>query len=606
MLARLSGLLVLAATLLLVQAPATARIWDTVPDEQLTALGLAREASPKELFDALSTRYRAELTRGKFARYWEPIPMDMYLAPTLFYKPPDLDIEASRDQCVTCHTSVTHGWVKSWEKSVHANLDAIRDLPADDLRVYKKEIIAEVEANLYSQGLLPQGEKLKDVQCADCHMGVGSKGGNHAKDLRMPDRAACGTCHVRQFAEQESERDTLVWPQKQWANGHPSHTVDYTANVETATWAALQSREAAAGCTLCHTNQNKCDNCHTRHEFSTVDARKPEACATCHNGVDHPEFEDYMMSKHGSKYQTLGDTWNWNARLADQIGKGGFTTPTCANCHFEYESQFTHNLVRKVRWGFLPFKNIADNLGHPWFEARKTAWVGTCSQCHSPRFAQTYLTMMDEGIKAGTNLVEETRSVVQKLYDDGLLVGQKRNRPALPAPEKDEPGGFSSLFFAEKNQSTIVDRTFAEMWEQHVANHMKALQHVNPGGWTYSRGWSDLIKDQIIINEADTTLREKAALEQRILKLEKRASGRGGPGPGKTSLHDGREYRAMAAGPASHPLQAGGAMMLLGGGLLLGGAAFSRRSRTRPDDDPGKAGQDAAGQDVADQDAAGR
>nr|AAB27479.1 hydroxylamine oxidoreductase, HAO=63 kda octa-heme subunit {c-type heme peptide VII chain a} [Nitrosomonas europaea, Peptide Partial, 21 aa] [Nitrosomonas europaea] len=21
------------------------------------------------------------------------------------------------------------------------------------------------------------------------------------------------------------------------------------------------------GCTMCHTNQNKCDNCHTRHEF---------------------------------------------------------------------------------------------------------------------------------------------------------------------------------------------------------------------------------------------------------------------------------------------------------------------------------------------------
>src|SRR3546814_7612359 len=95
-------------------------------------------------------------------------------------------------------------------------------------------------------------------------------------------------------------------------------TVDYTANVETATWAALQQCEVATSCTMCHTNQTKCDNCHTRHQFSVVEARKPQACATCHNGVDHNEYEDYMLSKHGTVYQTLGGEWNWNARLADR------------------------------------------------------------------------------------------------------------------------------------------------------------------------------------------------------------------------------------------------------------------------------------------------
>lgn len=583
------GLLILLV-LASVQFPAVARIWDSVPDEQIKALGLTRDSSPKELFDAVSKRYKANLTKGKFAKYWEPIPMDMYLAPTLFYKPPDLNIDSTREQCVTCHTSVTHGWVKSWEKSVHANLDMIRQLPASDIRAYKKGIIGEVEDNLRGQNLLAQGEPLKSVDCVDCHMGVGAKGGNHVKDLRMPDRAVCGTCHVRQFAEQESERDTLVWPQKQWAQGHPSHTVDYTANVETATWAALQQREVAASCTMCHTNQNKCDNCHTRHEFSTVDARKPEACATCHNGVDHPEFEDYMYSKHGAKYQTLGDTWDWNARLADQIGKGGFTTPTCANCHFEFKGEFTHNLVRKVRWGFLPFKSIADNLEDPWFKDRKAAWVGTCSQCHSPRFAETYLTMMDSGIKAGTALVEDTRKVVQKLYDDKLLVGQQTNRPALPLPEKDEPGGFSALFFADRNQTTVVDRTFAEMWEQHAAGYMKGLQHVNPGGWTYTRGWSQLINDQTIINEADTMLREKAQMEQRLRKLE--AAG----GDKKTSSLDNRSPDVALAGlGAEQPLLAGGALALLGGGLLFGGVA-SRRRQAR---DATREGKPQSGADPA-------
>src|SRR3546814_17753742 len=64
-------------------------------------------------------------------------------------------------------------------------------------------------------------------------------------------------------------------------------TVDYTANVETATWAALQQCEVATSCTMCHTNQTKCDNCNHRHQFSVVEARKPQACATCHHGVTH-------------------------------------------------------------------------------------------------------------------------------------------------------------------------------------------------------------------------------------------------------------------------------------------------------------------------------
>ncbi|TEA78989.1 multiheme c-type cytochrome [Allopusillimonas ginsengisoli] len=575
MLNHLLGRILAVVVAMLLAAPVSATIWESVPDEQLTALELKRDASPKELYDALSARYLAELNKGKLAQWWEPIPMDQYLAPTLFYTPPNIDMEVSRSQCVDCHKAVTHGWVKSWEKSVHANLDEIRNLDENDVRAYKKGIIAEVEGNLRSLNLLAEGKQLGNVGCIDCHMGVGMEKGNHKDDLRLPDRTACGSCHLRQFAEAESERDTLVWPQDQWAPGHPSHTVDYIANVETATWAALQQREVAASCTMCHTNQTKCDNCHTRHEFSLVEARKPQACATCHNGVDHNEYENFMMSKHGTVYQTLGHTWDWNARLADAFEVGGQTAPTCQTCHFEYKGEFTHNVVRKVRWGFLPFQSIVDNLDDPWFESRKQAWQSTCSQCHSPRFAKTYLDMMDSGIKEGTALVESTRKVVQKLYDDQLLVGQKTNRPALPEPEVDEPGAFSSLFFAQGNSATIVDRTFAEMWEQHVAQYMKGLEHVNPGGWTYSSGWSDLIKDQIIINEHDTQLRAQAALEERVSKLEGQTAGK------KAAFLPSAPGNIQVAGITLDTRYTSGSLAMLGGGLLLGGMVSIRRSSKR-------------------------
>ena len=358
--------------------PLGRRIAET-PDETYKALGLSKSASPKELFEALTKRYHDEAQgtgKGTLSKYWEPIPISKYLNPHTFYKPPQtIDVDAKREQCVECHQQTTPGWTHSWQKSVHGNLDDIRKLPESDSRAYKKALLKEVEDNLHSMGTLKSGETLKEVGCIDCHIGVGKDHGQHTTELKMPDAAACGQCHVQQFAERESERDTFTWPQGQWDPGHPSHALSYKANVENAIWAAMEQREVAEGCTFCHTPQTTCNSCHTRHEFSAVEARKPQACAQCHNGVDHNEFENFMLSKHGTVYQTRGDTWDWNARLADAIDKGNMNAPTCQFCHMEYQGKFTHNMVRKSRWAFEPTPKIADNLNHPWFVQRKEAWV---------------------------------------------------------------------------------------------------------------------------------------------------------------------------------------------------------------------------------------
>ena len=36
-----------------------------------------------------------------------------------------------------------------------------------------------------------------------------------------------------------------------------------------------------------------------RHLFSVKEAREPQACQTCHMGIDHPQWEMYSLSKHG-------------------------------------------------------------------------------------------------------------------------------------------------------------------------------------------------------------------------------------------------------------------------------------------------------------------
>ncbi|MBW7852471.1 MAG: hydroxylamine reductase [Rhodospirillales bacterium] len=494
-----------------------------IPKELYEGLGIKADASPKQLYDKLVERnnapYKETGGKGAHGKYWEPIPISKYFDP-VFYKPPTTVKEvADGKACYECHAKETPGAVAAYKKSAHADLDAIRKLPDGDPRAYKKAKLEEVEKNLRSIGKLGANEKLQRVGCIDCHVDVGAQKGDHRKDLRMPDVTVCGTCHLQEFAERESERDTQTWPHNQWPKGQPSHALGYWANVDLATWAAMEEREIAEGCTMCHI-QNKCDTCHTRHQFSAVEARKPEACAICHNGVDHNEYENFLLSKHGAVYQSLGDTWNWDVPLKDAIAKGGQTAPTCAFCHMEYKGKFGHNVVRKVRWAFNPTPAIADNLDHPWFEARKEAWVETCTNCHSESFGRAYLEMVDKGTKSGLAKEQEARKVVEKLYADGLLTGQKTNRPAPPAPEVDAPGGFFQLFWAKGNNPSAIEREFVEMWEHDLIKLYKGLAHANPGGFTYSEGWAPMMGRYARIMDEDTKLREMHDLKQRLAKLE--------------------------------------------------------------------------------------
>jgi hydroxylamine dehydrogenase len=529
-----------------------------IPKETYEALGVSKSASPKELFNALEKRYHDPAQgagKGKFADLWEPIPMSKYFDPGTFYTPPTTVKEVNgREECVECHEEETAGWVRAWRKSVHANLSEIRNLSESDPRYYKKKKLEEIEGNLRSMGKLGADERLSQVSCIDCHVDVNTKKkADHRKDLRLPDAAVCGTCHLLEFAERESERDTQTWPQGQWPEGRPSHALDYRANVETGIWAGMPQREIAEGCTACHNNQNKCDGCHTRHQFSAVEARKPEACAMCHRGIDHNNYENYMMSKHGSIYTSLGDEWNWDVPLKDAYTKGGQTSPTCATCHMEFKGKFTHNVVQKVRWGNYPsVPGVADNMGHEWFEKRKEAWVDTCTQCHGERLARAYIEMMDKATQSGLAKFKEAQAVVEKLYEDGLLPGQKTNRPAPPAPEKDGPASFFQLFWTKANNPTAIEFEAMEMGENDLVKLHVGVAHVNPGNWTYTEGWEPMNRAYAKIMQFDTQFREQAALKQKIAQIEA----------------DNQFAAFINPDSTSKQLSLGG----LGGGMLLAGA----------------------------------
>jgi hydroxylamine dehydrogenase len=140
--------------------------------------------------------------------------------------------------------------------------------------------------------------------------------------------------------------------------------------------------------------------------------------------------------------------------------------------------------------------------------------------------------------------------VLLKLYNDGLLPGQKTNRPAPPAPEKDDAGAFFQLFWQKGNNPSPVEYEFAEMWEHHKIKHYKALAHANPGGYTYSDGWSQLVKSAARINEEDVRLREAAEIRAELKRITSQKRG--------DLLELNTPFRqAMAAGVGGFALFAG-------------------------------------------------
>ena len=541
----------------------------SVPKETYEALNLDRSASPKELHEALTKRWMDPgrgAGKGQYGQYWEPIPMSKYFDPMSFYTPPTSvkDI-ATREQCVKCHTDESPGWVALWKKSVHSNLDKIRKLTPKDDTYYKKAKLEDVEKNLRSLGKLGATESLKEVGCIDCHVDINTKKkADHRVDIKMPTADVCGNCHLQEYAERESERDTILWPKNQWPRGRPSHALDYRANVETDIYAGMPQREIADGCTMCHTNQNKCDNCHTRHEFSVANSRKPEACGTCHSGADHNNWEAYNGSQHGLGYQASKNQWNWDIQLKDAVVKGGQRFPTCQSCHMEYQGKFTHNTVRKVRWANYPFvPGIREPVFGEWGQKRLDAWVKTCTTCHSERFARAYMEFIDNGTSAGLDKYDEAHNVVRKQYEARLLTGQKNNRPAPPAPAKALFDQFWQIYWSKGNNPAAIELRLFEMAEDHLVQLHVSLAHQH-WGFTYTVGWAALNRAYVEIMDEDTKLKEKLMLMERVAKLEQSKT---------SSLLDFDSTDGKIT------------LGSLGGGMLLTGtlalAGWSRRKKNR-------------------------
>jgi hydroxylamine dehydrogenase len=114
---------------------------------------------------------------------------------------------------------------------------------------------------------------------------------------------------------------------------------------------------------------------------------------------------------------------------------------------------------------------------------------------------------------------------------------------------------FWQLFWTKGNNPSYIEIEAIEMGENDLAKLHVGMAHVNPGGWTYTEGWEPLSRAYAKIMNEDTKLRDMAALQARVAKLEAK----------RVSLldTDSTSGRASLGG-------LGGALLLAGGIALAG------------------------------------
>lgn len=395
---------------------------------------------------------------------------------------------AGDDTCVQCHSKaeVTPLQVADWKQSKHAE----------------------------------QG-----VTCDVCH------GDQHQTmtdwdKTTLPTPAVCGECHEERVEQFKRGKHAMAWVAMEAMPATHYQPMELIAGMK--------------GCGGCHKigikSEEKikelkaqglrygvasCDACHTRHTFSVAEAREPEACATCHMGFDHPQWEMWTNSKHGVRY---------NLKRLFVLPKDA-PAPKCQTCHMP---DGDHEV--RTAWGFLAVRlpmpedeqwakdratilkglGVLDPEGNPTarldavkaadvarldqasWEKERNKMIAVCSQCHSELFAKGELEKTDNLIRQTDRLLAEAIEIVAGLYRDGILKKPENYAYAYP----------DLLTFHEA--TTPIEQRLYLMFLEHRMRAFQGSFHANPD-YALWYGWAEMRSDLIEIKAMAEELREKAA-----------------------------------------------------------------------------------------------
>ncbi len=321
-----------------------------------------------------------------------------------------LEVLAGRG-CIKCHQEKSPGIYYDWQNSVHAKVG---------------------------------------IDCLKCHQEKGETlfSQDHLKYDPIPVAVVvtprtCSGCHpneVEQYGKSKHAHTLeIIWEIDYWLNDDMNNQVERTTGcyachgtvVEvhqgsplSGTWPNVGVGRKNSDGTL-----GSCSSCHTRHRFSVIEARKPEACDQCHLGPDHPQIEIYNESKHGTIYHAEGSSWNWITN--DGLWKAGrdFRAPTCAVCHMSATENVpgTHNVTERLSWETQAPLTVRPNEFEPFpadtdWKIERQKMKKVCSQCHSNRWTEDHFKNLDDVIRNYNELYyKPAKAILDNLYNKNLL-----------------------------------------------------------------------------------------------------------------------------------------------------------------------------------------
>jgi hydroxylamine dehydrogenase len=366
----------------------------------------------------------------------------------------------------------------------------------------------KVTPNIVSDWLLSKHSP-SEVDCSVCH-GDQHSSAQDVAEVEIPTPQTCALCHQTQVEQFSEGKHAKAWAAMK--------------AMPTAHWQPMALMEGMKGCGGCHKLGLKteaeikelkadgagfgvasCDACHTRHIFSAREARQPQACQTCHMGIDHPQWEMYSSSKHGVRYLL-----KQNGTLPEAVA-----APTCQTCHM----QEGDHAVRTA-WGFLAVRlpmpedekwandraTVLQGLGvldpdgnattrldvvkaadlarltqEDW-QGERDEMISTCGRCHSSTFARAELEKGDAMIKEADKLMAEAIREVAGLYKDGVIA--KPEHYAHPFPD----------LLAFHDAPTVIEQRLFLMFLKHRMRTFQGAFHANPD-YALWYGWSEMKQD---------------------------------------------------------------------------------------------------------------
>ena len=374
--------------------------------------------------------------------------------------------------CIPCHREKTPAAVRQWEASAH-----------------------------YRAG----------IGCEKCH------GTDHDKMLKGEAKvtmAACAPCHKKAYDTHRASRHGMGlhsgWGcTRNLPNRNPSecafcHEAGSTipkSDVQCARFLKQTSEMGEIGCNYCHNVENSCASCHTNHLTDLKIVRDPASCAKCHMGPDHPQWEMWQTSLHGTLFANQGDK----------------TGPTCQTCHMVGG---THDVSSGITAssGGIPY---AAEKARP----NREAMINVCSQCHAPSFARRELDRNDAVLQQSLKIVKEAEAIVWDLHDNGLLDPMPDQRP--PHPLRGNKLVTDSQLLYE--DTSHIERLLFKMKKYDYARTIKGAYHQNPA-YTHWYGNAELKMDLVDIKAEASRLRARgnaasgasrpASIEQQLRTLK--------------------------------------------------------------------------------------